>query len=113
MQVRGAFKQWTHAAIYLEGMAAAGAPGGAAAALRAARAEKIKLLQQADEKENELRQASLALAISRGGAPSGVSVVELESGGFAAAESAAAEGMMRRLRDLESEIAISNEALRR
>ena len=57
-QVRGAFKQWTHAAIYLDGMAAAGAPGGTAAALRTLRAEKIKLLQRADEQAHELRQAS-------------------------------------------------------
>ena len=42
-QVRAAFREWAHGALFLAGMAAAGAPGGVAAALRDARAEKARL----------------------------------------------------------------------
>ena len=47
-QVRAAFREWAHGALFLAGMAAAGAPGGVAAALRDARAEKVKLVQLYD-----------------------------------------------------------------
>ena len=111
---RSALRRWRDTQIYMDGKAAGGGGGGglggSSAELKAARAERVRLLSQVDALHARLESASLALAVRGGGGVAGDFTAQgliTESGAEAAAgEAAAVVAVQRR------ELAATKERLR-